>query len=150
MTASHRSRRVLLIEDDLMDALLVIRALNSLATPVRISHVEDGASALLELIKETPDVVICDLNLPKLGGKEVLRHFRNIARFDNVPFLILSSSENAQDVSDCLCAGSNGYIAKPIDSEVYLKEVQAVTEQLIQQASSSSPLGKFSKREMNR
>jgi two-component system response regulator len=116
---------ILLVEDNSSDEELTLRALkkNHIANAVVVAR--DGAEVLDYLFArgayagrdpaQVPQVVLLDLNLPKLGGLEVLRHIRADERTKLLPVVILTSSREERDVVDSYVLGANSYIVKPVD-----------------------------------
>jgi CheY-like chemotaxis protein len=111
--------RILLIEDNPADAQMLRTALEKTGMPVEIAHLEDGEAAIEYLESDhgnTPrcDVVLLDLNLPRVGGYEVLQHIRACEELKSLPVVIMSGSTNADEIDRCYQAGANSYICKPI------------------------------------
>jgi len=116
MTA--RSKLILLVEDDPDHELLTIRALkkSNVANVIRVAH--DGEEALAMLLEdqvEMPQVVLLDLKLPKVDGLEVLRKIRAHEKTRLLPVVILTSSDEEQDVIQSYELGVNSYIRKPVN-----------------------------------
>src|SRR5688572_8112667 len=115
---------IVLIEDNLHDADLIIRTLKKNNVSNRIVHLTDGEEALNFLFSEgpyssrkntnKPHVLLLDLNLPKLNGIEVLRKIKNDDRTKDIPVVILSVSSDAKDILESYQIGVNGYIIKPV------------------------------------
>ena len=103
--------RILLVEDNRELAGWLARALQKNNYKVDCAH--DGASADHLLYTQTYALVVLDLALPKLDGREVLRRLR--ARKDNVPVLILTASSSAADCVNGLDIGADDYVSKPFD-----------------------------------
>lgn len=130
---NSRSRPVALIgEDDPADRDLIRRTLSN--GPVDFELVSDG-SELIEYIESTvefqaglqiPDLVIMDLNMPRLNGKQVLLHLRNIQLTRKIPVVVFSSSNRATDIAECYDAGCASYIVKPMDLEPFMGAVNLV------------------------
>jgi CheY-like chemotaxis protein len=118
---------ILLVEDEIPHAELVMRGLEAHQIANRIYHVADGEAALDYLFRQgvyadpvtspRPHVVLLDLRLPRLSGLEVLREIR--ASSDNnlqtVPVVVLTSSGAAQDVTSAYEQRANSYLVKPVD-----------------------------------
>lgn len=116
---------ILLVEDNSNDEALTMRALtkNNIANDVVVAR--DGAEALDYLFargsytgrdpSDVPQVVLLDLNLPKIGGLEVLRCIRSNERTKLVPVVILTSSKEERDLLEGYTSGANSYIVKPVD-----------------------------------
>jgi CheY-like chemotaxis protein len=111
--------RILLVEDNPADAQMLRTALAKAGTPVEITHVKDGVEAVEYLEQDrTPsrlcDVVLLDLNLPRMSGFEVLEYIRSREDLKSLPVVIMSGSSNADEIDRCYQAGANSYICKPI------------------------------------
>lgn len=118
-------RMILLVEDDPDHEALAIRALrrNNVANDVVVAH--DGAEALDFLFgtgsyagrdpRQTPQVIILDLKLPKVDGFEVLRRLRGDERTRLTPVVILTSSDEERDMVEGYSLGANSYVRKPVD-----------------------------------
>lgn len=125
------TRPILLVEDNPMDVDLTLRAFarRKLANAVQVAR--DGEEAL-ELIAQweggapAPVVILLDVNLPKVGGLEVLRQLRAHERFGTIPVVMLTTSAEHQDVQSAYALGANSYIVKPVNFEKFL----AVAEQI--------------------
>ena len=123
------ARGVLLIEDNPDDRELAIRALQTYDPGVAIHHVRDGPEALDFLLgtgataeawaRGAVGVVLLDLTLPKVDGLEVLRRVKGDARTRAIPVVVMSSSREARDVTQCYEAGANSYVVKPLDCEEF-------------------------------
>jgi CheY-like chemotaxis protein len=116
---------ILLVEDNAGDEELTLRALKKNHIASEVVVVRDGAAALDYLFvrgayaardrNEVPDVVLLDLNLPKVGGLDVLRAIRADERTKRLPVVILTSSKEDRDLFAGYDLGANSYIVKPVD-----------------------------------
>jgi two-component system response regulator len=125
---------ILLVEDNENDEELTLRALkkNKIRNPVVVAR--DGAEALDYLFgrgayaardtRELPQVVLLDLNLPRLSGIEVLRAIRADERTKVLPVVILTSSKEDCDLVSGYKSGANSYIVKPVDFNQFAAAVQ--------------------------
>ena len=113
------SKVILLIEDNPSDVDLTRRALERSRIANDLVVAEDGEAALEYLrredLYELPALALLDLNLPKLSGLEVLRQIRADARTRRLPVVILTSSNEEQDLAAGYDLGVNSYIRKPVD-----------------------------------
>ena len=111
--------RILLVEDNPGDAQLVRLALTEALPSARLSVVGDGEAALARLSEagDPPDLVLLDLNLPRLSGHEVLAAVRasDDAGVRRVPVVVLSSSQAESDIARSYELGASSYVAKPAD-----------------------------------
>ena len=114
---------ILLVEDNPNDEELTLLALKKNNIINRVVVVRDGPEALDYLFArgthaergELPQVVLLDLNLPKIGGLEVLRRIRADERTKLLPVVILTSSKEDKDVVSSYASGANSYVVKPVD-----------------------------------
>ncbi len=127
---------ILLVEDSSSDEELTLRALKKHNVPSRVIVTRDGAEALDFLFargahadrasEELPRLVLLDLNLPKIGGLEVLRRIRADARTKLLPIVILSSSREDKDLLGGYGHGANSYVVKPVDFTQFSDAVRQV------------------------
>lgn len=101
MAIAGTPARILIVEDNDPDVFLVQEALRSQGISAQIERANDGEHAVSMLSNLTasslPDLIIIDLNLPKVAGLEVLKHARTLKQLDAVPILILTSSQSRAD-----------------------------------------------------
>src|SRR5579871_6677815 len=102
---------ILLVEDNPNDAELTLRALRKSDIGARLAVARDGAEALEYLLsnRPRPKVVFLDLKLPKIDGLEVLRRVRADDRTRSLPVVVLTSSQEERDISECYKLGVNSY-----------------------------------------
>lgn len=116
---------ILLVEDNDNDTLLVVQALKNANLTNRIFVVRDGAAALDFLfctgefayrrINDHPQVILLDLNLPKIHGLEVLRRLKADTRTRLIPVVVLTASKYDDAIAACKRLGAESFIAKPVD-----------------------------------
>jgi two-component system, response regulator len=132
MTGAPLTGTILLVDDNPDDTDLTIRALqkNQIANDVVVAR--DGVEAL-EYLHGTadrpplyPQVVLLDLNLPRLGGFEVLRRLRADERTRMQPVIVLTSSKQEQDVLQSYQLGANSYVRKPVDFVQFTEAIHAL------------------------
>ena|SRR5215470_13463814 len=116
---------ILLVEDNPNDAELTQRALKKTNLDVRLAIARDGAEALEYLLsnRPKPKVIFLDLKLPKIDGIEVLRRVRADDRLRSVPVVVLTSSQEERDISQCYKLGVNSYIVKPVEFDKFYRAV---------------------------
>lgn len=118
--------KILLIEDDSIEVMKFNRVLNNLDLKHEIIEANNGEEAL-ELLKEEniqPDIIVLDLNMPKLNGIEFLSILKNDAILKYIPAIILTTSNNNKDMLECYKIGIAGYILKPLKYEDYIERIQ--------------------------
>ncbi len=115
---------ILLVEDNPDDIALALRALKKSNLGKEIVVARDGAEALDYLFGENgkgqnanalPQLIMLDLKLPKISGLEVLKQLRNDERTRYLPVVIMTTSNERQDIVNCYNHGANSYIRKPVD-----------------------------------
>lgn len=116
---------ILLVEDNPNDAELTQRALKKANLGAQLAIVRDGAEALEYLVsnRPKPKVIFLDLKLPKIDGIEVLRRVRSDARTRGIPVVVLTSSQEERDISECYKLGVNSYVVKPVEFDKFYKAV---------------------------
>jgi len=129
-----RNNVILLVEDDPDDELLTLRALEKNNIMNKVVVARDGAEALDYLFgagayadNDTnikPQVVLLDLKLPKIDGLEVLRRLREDERTKLMPVVVLTSSDEEQDIVDSYSLGANSYIRKPVDFNQFAEAIR--------------------------
>ena len=128
-----RPAEILLVEDNPADALLTQEAFKNSKLTKQVHVVEDGEQALAFLRKDkgyedavTPDLILLDLNLPKIDGREVLLEINSSSTLRQIPVVVLTSSTLEKDIMDAYGKGANSYIVKPIELEKFVKKVEAI------------------------
>jgi two-component system response regulator len=126
-------RSILLVEDNPNDEALTIRALNKSKVSNELIVVRDGVKALEFLFctgayanrdpDDYPQVVLLDLNLPKINGLEVLSKIRSTETTHLLPVVILTSSKEDQDLISGYHLGANSYIRKPVDFNQFVEAI---------------------------
>ena len=121
---------ILLVEDNPDDVLLTRRALRKNRVVNEVVVASDGQEALDYLFgagkwagqtSVLPQVVLLDLNMPRVGGLEVLRQIRADARTRLLPVVILTSSKEERDLTRGYSLGANSYVRKPVDFEEFVE-----------------------------
>lgn len=125
---------ILLVEDNIDDANLVIRALRKNNLANQLFHVKDGAEALDFVygqgeyagrnMMERPKVILLDLKMPKVGGIEVLTRLKNDPATKEIPIVILTSSKEDPDIKICYTLGANCYIVKPVEFDDFYSTIK--------------------------
>lgn len=124
---------VLVVEDSPADIYLIRRSLSMGEIPKYLSVVTDGEEALEFLTRSgryndapRPDLILLDLNLPKMDGREVLEKIKADPDLRRIPVLVLSTSRSDRDVSGAYEHHANCYLAKPSELDEYLDVVRAI------------------------
>ena len=123
-------KEILLVEDNPDDAELTRIAFADAGGEYRLRVVSDGAEAVAYLRGctpgELPALVLLDLNLPKLNGREVLQAIRAESSTRSLPVVVLTTSAEPFDVEKVYALGANSYIQKPVDFERFVEVVRQI------------------------
>ncbi|MDF1499646.1 MAG: response regulator [Anaerolineales bacterium] len=124
---------ILLVEDNPDDIRLTIEAFNGWKLKNNISTVKDGVDAMAYLHREPPyteavlpDLILLDLNMPRMDGREVLAEIKQDDGLKAIPVVVLTTSQAEEDVLESYNLYANCYITKPIDLDQFTKVVQAI------------------------
>ena len=127
---------ILLVEDNPDDAELTRIAFEEAGTQHVLDHVSDGVEALDYLFGRgahaaragaaLPTVVLLDLNLPKLSGREVLQALRAEPRMRGLPVVVLTTSAEPFDIDDVYALGANSYIQKPVEFDRFIEAARQI------------------------
>ncbi len=126
-------KTILLVEDDQQDELLILRALRKVNLANQVDVVRDGQQALDYLFRQgefaarggsdLPTVILLDINLPRIGGLQVLERLRADPRTRLVPVVILTSSDEERDRLKSYQTGANSFVRKPLDFAEFAETV---------------------------
>jgi CheY-like chemotaxis protein len=128
-------RPILLVEDSPNDVELIMTALTEARLVNEIAVAHDGEQALDYLFRRgahagrtnpDPAVILLDLKMPKVDGREVLRRIRANAELKLIPVVVLTSSREEQDLFETYHLGANAYLVKPVDFEAFTSAVAKV------------------------
>ena len=126
---------VLLVEDDPGDVLMTREAFEANKLRNRLSVVADGVAALDFLRKvgdhadaPTPDLILLDLNLPRMDGREVLHAIKADEALRQIPVVVLTTSEAEEDVVRSYSLHANAYVTKPVDFDRFIEVVRQIDE----------------------
>ena len=126
--STSQTLKVLLVEDDPGDILLTKKALQD--CPCEVCVVTDGVQALDFLKQATsyPDLLLMDLNLPKLDGKQLLSTVKTDPSLAEIPIVVLTTSDRDDDIQRMTALGADSYVTKPIEVNAYLETVRSIAE----------------------
>lgn len=118
--------KILLIEDDMIEVMKLNRTISKLEQNHDIIEANDGEEALniLQNKNEFPDIILLDLNMPKINGIEFLNILKSDDVLKYIPTIILTTSNNQQDLLECYKIGIAGYILKPLKYEDYVLKIE--------------------------
>lgn len=125
---------VLVVDDEIGDVELIKSALAEGPFPCRIAVARDGLEAMAFLHKEmpyfqeapTPDLVLLDLNMPRMNGQEVLRAVKSDPRLVCLPVVVLTTSDADHDALTAYSLGAGGYVTKPLDIDLLFSTIHNI------------------------
>jgi two-component system, chemotaxis family, response regulator Rcp1 len=130
-----RPIEILLVEDNPGDVRLTIEGLNESKVRNNLRVARDGVEAMAYLRREgpnatavRPDLILLDLNLPRMDGREVLSAIKSDADLKTIPIVVLTTSRAEQDVLRSYELQANCYITKPVDLEQFITVVKSIED----------------------
>ena len=136
--SSYEAIEILLVEDNPDDVEITQRALGKIRLANRLHVVRDGEEALKFLRHQgefedhaespRPDLILLDLNLPKVNGKEVLAAIRHDENLATIPVIMLTASSRDEDVVESYRLGTNTFIQKPVEFDKFLHALDVIGE----------------------
>lgn len=127
--APARPYRILLVEDDPADAMLVEEALLDGAEDRNLVQVPDGVAAL-EYLRDAsrprPDLIVLDLNMPRMNGAEMLKILKEDSDLKAIPVVILTTSAANEDVATAYATHASAYVVKPVNLDDFIEAVRSI------------------------
>ncbi|MEM5563763.1 response regulator [Psychroserpens sp. AS72] len=124
----NNTLKVLLIEDDAIEVMKLNRVISTLKLDHQIIEANNGEDAL-EILQQKdalPDIILLDLNMPKINGIEFLGILKNDDTLKYIPTIILTTSNNQKDLLECYKIGVAGYVLKPLKYEDYVSKIESL------------------------
>jgi len=125
--------QILLVEDNEGDILLTLEAFKEIKVKNNIAVVKDGEEAIEFLKKQgqyadraMPNLILLDINMPKLNGMEVLDFIKKDEKLKKIPVVMLTTSSSESDIAACYEKSANCFITKPLDFGKFLNVVEAI------------------------
>jgi CheY-like chemotaxis protein len=131
--------RIVIIEDNSPNLELMSYLL--LAHKHSVTGARDGEEGLAEVRREPPDVVVCDIHLPRMDGYEVARQLKGDAGLSKLPLIAVTALAMVGDREKILAAGFDGYVAKPIEPEAFVSQVEAFLAPVLRTGAAGTPAG---------
>ena len=131
----ERPIEVLLVEDDPGDVMMTREAFQDYKLHNQLHVVSDGAEAMEFLRQEgeyagrpRPDLVLLDLNLPRMDGRQVLEAIKSDPELASIPVVVLTTSENEDDVLRSYSLHANAYVTKPVDFARFIEVIRQIDD----------------------
>jgi CheY-like chemotaxis protein len=124
----NKMLKILLIEDDAIEVMKFIKVVETLGEDHQIVEAKNGEEAIdiLNSGKQLPDIIVLDLNMPKVNGIEFLASLKKDDLLKYIPTIVLTTSNNPKDILECYKIGIAGYILKPLKYEDYVSRINKV------------------------
>jgi chemotaxis family two-component system response regulator Rcp1 len=126
---------ILMVEDDPADVRLTREALKNKIVLTTMDTVPDGVEAMAYLRKEDaytdkprPDLILLDLNMPRMDGREVLAELQKDPKLRKIPVIVLTTSEGEEDILAAYEMNANCYITKPVDWKQFVRVVEVIED----------------------
>jgi CheY-like chemotaxis protein len=116
LTAVNKSKKVLYADDDLDDKTWIVEAWQTMEVPVQIEFIDNGRQALDYLVQhvdDMPALIVLDLNMPEMDGRQTLQKIKNEPQFRHIPVVIVSTSTSKLDTEVCKRLGATLFLTKP-------------------------------------
>jgi CheY-like chemotaxis protein len=120
---------ILLVDDDDGDVLLIKEALSERGLARNLTVARDGVEAVQILQdpgRSTPDLILLDLNMPRMHGREVLATIKNDPALRHIPVVILTTSRSADDIVGSYALHANAYVSKPSEFDAFADRVREI------------------------
>ena len=124
---------ILLVEDNVGDARLTLEAFKEGKVINNLTVMPDGVEALAYLRRQgpyagahTPDLILLDLNLPRMDGRQLLAEIKSDPRLVTIPVVVLTTSASQDDIARAYSNHANCYITKPVDLDQFLRVIQSI------------------------
>ena len=126
---------ILLVEDDPSDVLLTKRSLKEVKLHNSLSVVKDGVEALQYLRGEgefsgasRPDLILLDLNMPRMDGRELLQNLKSDANLSQIPVVILTTSDAEKDITDAYQLQASCFVTKPVKLDEFTESIRQIRD----------------------
>jgi two-component system, response regulator len=128
--------RFLVVEDDPDDRLLMEEGFREAKLTNTVDFVEDGVALMAHLERSPPsllpNVILLDLNLPRMDGREALRWLKESLQYRHIPVVILTTSKAEEDVLNSYETGASSYISKPVTFDAMMHMIRSMEEYWVQ------------------
>lgn len=133
-TAVEEKKKVLYADDDLDDKAWIVEAWETLDFPVEIEFVDNGRQAIEYLQQANgsmPALIVLDLNMPEMDGRQTLQKLKNDHQFRNIPVVIVTTSTSKLDIEVCKRLGASQFLTKPDTHAEWQEIVQQLQPYLV-------------------
>lgn len=123
------NKSILLVEDDHVDIMTVKRAIRELKLMVRLAIANNGEEALEYLQKNKdslPNIILLDINMPRMNGIELLKAIKKDDMFKKIPIVVLTTSREEEDMVQSFELSVAGYMIKPVDYKYFVEMMYAI------------------------
>ncbi len=114
---------ILLVEDDDIDAMMLERSINSLRPDIKIVRAVNGREAIDLLSTVRPRIIVMDIRMPLMDGREALAHLKHDEQYQQIPIVMMTTSDNPDDIEFCYQNHANAYMSKGIDNKTIRTDI---------------------------
>ncbi len=114
---------ILLVEDNDIDAMMMKRSISSLRPDIDIVRAINGQDAIAILESLRPRLIIMDIRMPLMDGRETLAHLKGLEEFRQIPIVMMTTSDNPGDIEFCYQHNANAYMSKGVDSKTIKTDI---------------------------
>ena len=114
---------ILLVEDDDIDAMMTKRSISRLRPDIDIVRAINGQDAIAILETLRPRLIVMDIRMPLMDGRETLAHLKGLVEFQQIPIVMMTTSESPADIEFCYQHNANAYMSKGIDSKTIKTDI---------------------------
>ena len=124
----EKQLNILLIEDDIIEVMKMNKTISSFKVKHKIIETNNAEDALkiLENKDQYPDIILLDLNMPKINGIDFLRILKSNEDLRHIPTIVLTTSNNKKDLLQCYQIGISGYVLKPLKFDDYVMKIERI------------------------
>ena len=122
----QKNHQILIAEDNEDDYLLTRDAIEEAKLPVDLAWVKDGEELMNYLRRQSPELILLDLNMPKKSGKEALREIKASSLLKRIPVVAFTTSSSEEDIAATFDLGINSYIQKPIGFDRFVSTMKTL------------------------
>ena len=129
MPEGKTTKRIVVTDDDSEDRFIMQMAFSELGIANPVVYLQDGVELMYYLHNPQPvlpSLILLDLNMPRMDGKQALKQIKSHSVFCSIPVLVLTTSATQKDVDECYSLGANGYLVKPHEYSALLELLRSI------------------------
>lgn len=124
---TYADKCILIVDDSEMDCRIIAKALQGLGC--RVLTAEDGDIGYDTAVKEKPDLILSDCNMPRLSGVDMVKKLQENDVTENIPVIFLTGEDSPKNVIDCFESNAYNYMCKPINPKVLNNQIEEILQE---------------------